>query len=152
DPGTRANLLDGMLKVDKPTSLNDVLRAQIDGKLSNNDAMILKEMLQNGKNGATTDPVFTGVMGAAKQQIEQSLDGAENYGKFFYGFVREYQKQAQAGTLPPNALDMTDEKSMIRQYLKPYAPSIEEKVRYHLFKNYGSDPSRVDFSSVVGKP
>ncbi|WP_156179939.1 hypothetical protein [Bradyrhizobium sp. LTSPM299] len=149
DPATRNRLLDGMLSADKPTKMQDILQAQIDNKLSNKDATILKEMIGSGRGSTLSDPVFTGVMGAAKQQIEQSLEGAENYGKFFYGFVRDYQKQAVAGTLQPNALDLRDEKSLISQYVKQYQPSNADKIRYYMFKNLGTDPSTVDFSQVV---
>ena len=125
----------------KPTSEMDVLRAEADGKLSRRDGVILREMVNAAKTGTFSDPVFSGVMGAAKQQIEQSLQGPENYGKFFYAFATEYQRMKQAGTLPANALDVRDDKSLISQYLKQYAPTVQEKVQYHMFKNIGANPA-----------
>lgn len=143
NPETRVNLLQGMTNANKPTSLNDVLRAEIDGKLSNRDAMIMKQMLASNEKGAFTDPVFAGVMASAKTQIEESIDGHERYGKFFYSFARDYQTKLAAGTLEPNALDPNDPNSMISKAMGPFKPTPAEKMQYHMLKSVGGLPEGV---------
>ena len=78
------------------------------------------------------DPILTNVLAGAKEQIEGGITGASGkelnpgaYASFYYNFIHNiYMPQRAAGTLPPNALDISDPKSLISQAIAPYKSPI----------------------------
>jgi hypothetical protein len=68
------------------------------------------------------DPLLSRDLEAAKSIVEPKYGGVSSnpggYAKFYYDFIHnQYMPAKVAGTLPPNALDINDPKSMISQAL-----------------------------------
>lgn len=139
----QSDLLSRMNDPNNPTTETQILEAanrdELDDRARNN-LLALRKATDEAPNH---DPVYTATLDAAKNIIMQSFEGNENYANFMYSFMPEYKRQKQAGTLKPNALDMSDPTSLISQQMKQFKPSEDQKMRYHIMKNIGTDPSNI---------
>lgn len=116
------------------TTEMDVLRAEAAGKLGRTDAERRVQIVRaRDADPSSRDPAFKATMDAARAQIELNAGGlkigADKYAAFVQKFLGEYQKQKRAGTLPPNALDMTNPDSLISQSIKGYQLGVGEAVQ-----------------------
>lgn len=147
----QSDLLSRMNDPNNPTTETQILEAatrdELDDRARNN-LMALRKATDEAPNH---DPVYTATLDAAKNIIMQSFEGNENYANFMYSFMPEYKRQKQAGTLKPNALDMSDPNSLISQQMKQFKPTEEQKMRYHVMKNLGTDPSNIQSFNPAGK-
>lgn len=125
DQSTKADLLTRMSDPNKPTSEIDILRAAADGKLSAHDTTIMRELVNAVGPQAMKDPIVHQTLAGAGERVGQHVmdDGQGRYASFLQSFWPEYLRQKNAGTLKPNALDLKDETSLIRQSMKPFEPT-----------------------------
>ena len=139
DAGTKAGLISGLMDPNKPTTELDVLRAEADNKLSTRDGAILRAMVHQMGPDLTHDPIVHTAMQGAAERVGQSLlvDGHERFANFMQAFLPQYLKAKRDGTLPPNALDLRDENSLIRQSLKPFEPTAQERMLAHSMRALG---------------
>jgi hypothetical protein len=136
DPIIKKDLTDRMFDPDRPTSRVDLMKAQADGKLSNQSfqAMdrLVKEMETTPLHGdiwkSTTQAVRDRLI---RMDLPEGRDavGAANYSSFMQDFLPQYIAKSRAGTLEPNALNLNDPKSMISQSLAPYKSSMQDRLR-----------------------
>jgi hypothetical protein len=129
DPDTASVLTARMFDANNPTSEIDIRKAQVEHKLSNADAQPMIELVRTLQADPIKDQAFKYAADQAKAQIEGVLPGtklmaAGKYPAFMQDFVTEYLKEKRAGTLPANALNMNDPKSLISQKLEPYKLSL----------------------------
>lgn len=128
DPVVKSNLYTGLFNQDKPTTEQDLMRANIEGKLSNHDFSALHQLQKSLDETPLKGPVMHDTLAAVKATLTYSMPGIpgrdpkglENYSKFMQAFVPEYTRQLRAGTLPANALDTKDPKSLISQAMAPF--------------------------------
>jgi hypothetical protein len=148
DPMVKASLLNGMFDASKPTTELDILRQEADNKLSPRDGTILRAMVKEMGPNLSKDPIIHTAIDAAKERVGETLmvDGHERFANFMQAFLPEYMRQKAAGTLPPNALDLKDEKSLIRQSLKAYEPSASERMYAHTLKSIGATPQSLNLT------
>ena len=124
DPATASALDANIFSSDKPTSLTDIQKAEIAGKMSRADAQLRTEII-NQRDKMPSDPQFKLAMDGAKELIEGRSPGekslqAGKYAAFMQQFLGDYQRQKQAGTLPPNALSLSDPNSMLSKSMEAY--------------------------------
>lgn len=123
---------------DNPQVVDDLLRTASDPTKTLDDVKIatakadiakgitpqtraqVSQLAQDMRN--INDPFVKNALDLAKTQIEPSIPGvkveanAAKYASFYYNFIHNIYLPAKvAGTLPPNALDVGDPKSMISQ-------------------------------------
>jgi hypothetical protein len=128
DPATKERLYSGLFDTTKPTSLIDLQRAQVEGKISARDYAGLHQLWSTLQETPLKHDGFKETMDAAKAALTYTMPGLpgkdpkglSNYSAFVQQFVPEYLRQKTAGTLPANALDLNDPKSLISQAVAPY--------------------------------
>ena len=125
---------------DPNTSFSDLKiaidKAVADKQLSIQDRSRLIPYVNALESEPIKEPAFKYATEAAKEQIEGAFgvkipQQAGKYPAFMQAFTTEYLKQKRAGTLPANALNMDDPKSLIRQTLDGghYLPTIGGTIR-----------------------
>jgi hypothetical protein len=137
DQSVRQDLTDRMFSPDKPTTSLELMKAQIDGKLSDHDFTTMDRMVKEMAESPLKGPVWQNTLTAAKDSLIVNVPGVKgkdnvgiaNYSSFLQAFVPQYQAKARAGTLPPNALDTKDPTSMISQALQPYQRNMADRMR-----------------------
>lgn len=134
DAATAAQLDARLFDTDNPTTVMDLRRAQVAGKLSNQDFSMRQGLIKERDAAPIRDPMFKYATDQAKIAIEgvtpaDKAYAGGKYAAFMQSFLSEYLKQSRAGTLPPNALDLNDDKSLISQYLAPYRMDLGNLVK-----------------------
>lgn len=139
-PEVKSDLLTRMTDPNRPTTKLDIMKAEATDKLSTRDGTILKGMVDEMGPELSKDPIIKAAIDAARERVGVNLmeNGHERYSNFLQFFLPEYLKEKRDGTLPSNALDLNDEKSLIRQSLKQWEPSQAERLRAHVMKNLQS--------------
>lgn len=140
DPTTAASLTTRMFDPDSPTTEVDIRKAQVDRKLSSADAEPMIELTKALKEGQVNDPVFKDTIDAVKSELILSnvglpgkdIVGEGNFAKWAQTFIPQYLSQKRSGTLPPNALDVNDPKSLISQSMAPFKRSIAQRAQDYL--------------------
>lgn len=151
DPTVQGDLLGRMTDPNNPTTETQILQRSNEEKLDPHTTSNLLALRKAYDEVPIKDPVFSHVMQAAKGVMEQSLDGQENYGKFAFQFMSEYQRLSRAGQLKPDDLDMNKPDSLISKTMAANGkPTIADRAQYHLFKNLGANPADIDFTNVTG--
>ena len=78
------------------------------------------------------DPAFPQVMKGAQDIVDPKISGVPASGAgaaFYYNFVENvYLPQQRAGTLPANALDLNDPKSLISQSVASFKPNLPQSI------------------------
>jgi hypothetical protein len=100
-----------------------IAKAEISKDLTPQTAAQMRQLATDLRN--INDPLLTKSMESAKAIVQPKF-GAEPdaFAKFYYDFIHnQYQPAKIAGTLPPNALDMNDPKSMISMAIDKAKPS-----------------------------
>jgi hypothetical protein len=128
DPDTRKSLTDGLFDPDKPTTRVDLMKAQINGKLSNQDFASMERLVTTLEQQPLGSEPFKETMKAAEGTLTYAMPGMPgkdptgltNYSRFVQSFLPQYLQQTRAGTLPPNALDLSDPNSLISKSIAPY--------------------------------
>jgi hypothetical protein len=85
-----------------------------------------------GDVNSISDPAFAQVMKGAQDIVEPKISGVPASGAgaaFYYNFVENvYLPQQRAGTLPANALDLNDPKSLISQSVASFKPNLPQAI------------------------
>lgn len=120
DKATEDKLFTGLFDPEHPTTYTDIVKNG--DKLSDDSIKRLTEFSRMLKEEELSDPVFKDTMEDVKAKVqgvgEERKYQVGEYSKFMQLFVPEYLKEKRAGTLPPNALDPTDPKSLISTSMK----------------------------------
>lgn len=154
DPAHLQDLGDRILDPDKPTTVNDTIRAETQGDLSHADGNRLRHLIDL-RDKMPNDPTFKFATDQAKAQIEggspvSKLHAAGKYAAFMQDFMTEYMRERSLGTIPANALDLTDPNSLISQKLAPYKRSIGQTVKDN--GGVGSRPAPAPATPAVAAP
>jgi hypothetical protein len=128
DPTVKANLYTGLFDPTKPTTLIDIQRAQVENKLSTRDGAALHQLWSTLQETPLKHDGFKETMDAAKAALTYTMPGLTGkdpvglakYSSFVQQFAPEYLRLKNSGTLPANALDLNDPKSLISQTLKTF--------------------------------
>lgn len=128
EPAVKQDFVDRMFSTDKPTTEIELMRAQINGKLSKDDFTAMHGMVKTLEEGPLKGPVWHDTMDAVKSELIVSVPGlpgkdvvgTNNYAKFAQSFIPDYLSKQRAGTLEPNALDVKDPNSMISKAMAPF--------------------------------
>lgn len=137
DPPTRDGLIKGTFNVDNPTTLEDVMKAHASGKLNDQDFTRTYNFVKLSQEAPVQEPIFKASMQGATKLLGTDAIGSEKHAQFMAAFLPEYLKQYRAGTMPPNALDLNDDKSLIRQAMKPYMRSPQDMMRDRVMERVG---------------
>lgn len=139
DPAEHARLYDGLFNPDKPTTDVDILDAAARNKLSQHDTSTLLHLSHALQDQMPKDAVFRAKMDAVKEHVGLSImpDGHNRYASFVESFLPEYLRQKRAGTLPPDALNMNDPKSLIRKWADQFAPDAKERLKWSMYRALG---------------
>lgn len=137
DPVVRQGLVDRMFATDNPTTTVDIMRAEVQGKLSKDDSASMRRLVGELEQSPLKGDVWKSTMAAAKDQLIVQVPGIpgkddvgiQNYAKFVQSFVPQYLAASRAGTLQPNALDTNDPKSMISQAMAPFKRSKAQRMQ-----------------------
>jgi hypothetical protein len=136
DPEIGKKLADGV--IDGTTTNIDLVQAFNDRKLSSADLsrnqsnLKLVDQLGEQKEG------FQAAMKAVDDLTIDRTAGPDPLGtaisaKIKSQFMPAYVQALKTKTLPPNALDMTDPKSMIRQFIDPQLPTLKDRTQVQAF-------------------
>lgn len=137
DPATAGMLDDRMFDQEDPTSAIDILKAEAAGKLSRQDGEIRLQLAKARDAAGNPDPALTNALREARSYIEPfqlpsggggRFVGQNQNAAFQLAFMNEYQKEKAAGTLPANALDINDPKSLISQMMQSYRPPLAKAI------------------------
>jgi ribosomal protein L9 len=145
DPEVLKDLTDRMFSADKPTTTLDLMKARADGKISDHTFMVRKELVEQLEQAPLKGLVWQNTISAVKDRLimsgglleKKDSVGSANYAAFISDFIPRYQSMSRAGTLPPNALDLKDPKSMISQSLEPYKRSLTDRMMDAVERNGG---------------
>jgi hypothetical protein len=140
DAATKTDLTDRMFSPDKPTTTLDLMKARADGKISDHSFQVMHGLVQELEQAPLKGPVWQDTIGAVKGQLILSgvgmpgkdITGETNYAKWAQTFIPQYLAQSRAGTLPPNALDVKDPKSLISQSMAPFQRTIQQRTQDYL--------------------
>lgn len=138
NPAVKSDLMTRFTNPNQPLTKLEVLRAEADGNLSTRTGNIYREMIDQ-RDGMPHDPVLHAALDGIKERVGETImaDGHERFANAMAAFWPQYAKLKASGSLPPNALDLEDEKSLIRQTIKAYEPKPEERLQGHIFKSLG---------------
>lgn len=134
DPATKTDLMDRMFSPDKPTTAIEIMKARAEGKLSDPSFKAMHDLQTALQETPLKGPVWQSVTSAVKEQLIRTdirtgdKVGADQYAGFMQSFLPQYLAKSRDGTLPSNALDLNDPKSMISQTLQPYKPSMQGRL------------------------
>lgn len=134
DPTARSDLTDRMFDPNNPTTQLDLMKAQTAGKLSDHDFNTMNRMVTELQQTPLKGDIWKSTTTAVKARLIDPLAindtvGKSNYAAFMGDFIPQYIAKSRAGTLPPNALDTRDPKSMISQSMAPYKSSMQDRLR-----------------------
>ncbi len=128
DQATRQALTDRLFDPTNPTTRQDLMKAQVDGKLSDHSFTTMERLVTELEQSPLKGPVWQATAAAAKDALVVNVPGlpgkdvvgTANYSSFMQSFIPQYLAKSRAGTLPPNALDVKDPNSMISQAIAPF--------------------------------
>lgn len=128
DPVVKADLMTRLFDPNNPTKLIDLQRANVENKITTRTYNAMHQLLTTLEDTPLKGPVMHDTLAAVKASLTYSMPGMpgrdpkglENYAKFMQAFIPEYQRQSRANTLPANALDTKDPKSLISQTMAPF--------------------------------
>ena len=129
DPAVRDELTGRLFDPTNPTTVADVIKSQ--SSLSDGDMKRLTESVKMLQSEVFSGPEWKDTMDAVKGRLTYAMagipgkdpKGLENYARFVQTFIPQYLQQKNAGTLPPDALDVTNSKSMISKAMAPFKRS-----------------------------
>jgi hypothetical protein len=129
DPKVLGDLTDRLLDPTNPTTRLQLLMANgRDKTLSDHTFRRLDAIVKEVEEAPLRDPAFKAVIDGVKGALGTDPVGHEKYGQFMPGFIQDYLAKKRAGTLPPNALNIGDEKSMISQAMKPLMRTMQQRI------------------------
>ncbi len=140
DQTVKADLLSRIGDPDHPTTEMQILDWAARDKLSTRDTTLFREMVHTMGSELQKDPIVHATVaptGAAGERLGVGLmlDGHQRYAQFMQQFWPEYMRQKNSPSgLPANALDLKDEKSLIRVSMKQFEPLPDERMRALLMK------------------
>jgi hypothetical protein len=156
DPATTKDLHDRMFLPEGQTSEIDILKAAADDKLSSHTTMKLHALQKAVSENALSGPQWRDVMDSVKGELGTDPIGHGKFGQFSNEFIPEYVKQKRAGTLPLNALDTRDPKSMISLAMAPYRRSgmqmLMDKASHGMLPGVEWSPSTAAPNRVLAPP
>jgi hypothetical protein len=134
DPATKTALMDRMFSPDKPTTTIDLMKARAQHLISDQTFKDYNELATALQETPLKGPIWHSVTDAVKSQLIRTdlrtgdKVGVDQYAGFMQSFLPQYLAKSRDGTLPSNALDINDPKSMISQSLQPYKPSMQGRL------------------------
>jgi len=134
DPTVKSDLMTRMFSADNPTTTLDLMKARAEGRISDHTFQAYHGLVQELQQTPLKGPVWQSVTTAVKEQLIRTdittgdKIGADKYAGFMQDFLPQYLAKSRSGTLPPNALDLNDPKSMISQSLQPYKISMQDRL------------------------
>ena len=143
-------LYDGMFRADKPTTEIDILKAETEHKINSQDANNLLRL-----HGALQDKTLKGPIDRQDTTKAVHADltgqlinvpgahdavGEAAYAGFLQSFIPKYLEMERAGTLPSNALDINNPKSMLSELMAPFKRSPAQKMQ-QLMDQFGGGQS-----------
>lgn len=140
DPTALTDLTDRMFSPTNPTTLLDLMKAHDAKKISDETFKLKSDLVKELSEAPLKDPVFKDTVDAVKDDLILSnvglpgkdITGASNYAKWAQGFIPQYLSMSRAGTLPPNALDVKDPKSLISQSMAPFKRTVAQRVQDYM--------------------
>lgn len=147
DPTKSQELYTGLFNNDKPTTEVDILRAEIEKKISPQTGTMMRALSKELEERPLKGPLWTNTMSAVKGTLGTDPQGDEKFGNFVQAFIPEYLRQSRAGTLPPNALDTRDPKSLISQAMAPYKRTAQQM----LFDRISHGLVNTDAADIAGR-
>lgn len=161
DPDVIRDLSDRVFIDDPEEMKTEVRRAQLapDNPLGAKQANLYMKIIgEREKNGSYYKDDFVDAMHSARSLVEATTFGAgpaqtlgqDKYLAFQQSFAEEYGRLKAQGKLPPNALNLNDNTSLIRQMLQPYIPSIAQRVWAN--GGIGTPPTQAQAPTNAAKP
>jgi hypothetical protein len=131
DPAIEADLVQRMYDPANPTTLRQVLEADIQEKLSPASFARLHRAVTGAKDEAFANPVFREVMQNAEKLLVSShpmlpgkdMVGLSKHSGFVTEFMPAWAARVRSGKTQPNDLDMNDPASFVSQYINKYKRS-----------------------------
>lgn len=124
DPATLRDLTDRLYDFDNPTTRLDLMKANATGKLSDQKFSAMERLVTELQNGPLKEPIFKNAMEGAKKQVDAKYNGVDlnpgAYENFVHDFLPKYLAAKRSGQLEPDALDLTNPKSLISRSIAPY--------------------------------
>ncbi len=135
DSATRQGLTDRLFDPTNPTTRQDLMRAQVAGKLSDHSFQSMERLVTELETSPLKGPIWQDTAAAVKGELILSgvgipgkdIPGEANYAKWAQTFIPQYLAKSRAGTLPPNALDVKDPTSMISQSMAPFKRTVTQR-------------------------
>jgi len=163
DGSTKQDLTDRLFDPSHPTTRIDLMKAQVAGKLSNNDFTSMERLVTELETSPLKGPVWQDTADAVKGELILSgvglpgkdIPGQSNYAKWAQTFIPDYLAKSRAGTLPPNALDVKDPTSMISQSMAPFKRTVQQRAQDYLATLGGvstAAPARNDTMPAIPPP
>lgn len=137
DPNVKRDLTDRLFDTDRPTTRIDLMKAQVQGKLSNQSFQSMERLVTELETSPLKGPVWSTTTAAVKDALIVSVPGipgkdtvgTTNYATFMQTFIPQYLAKSRAGTLEPNALDVKDPTSMISKAMEPFKRSPQQRMQ-----------------------
>jgi hypothetical protein len=148
DPATKKDLYDGLFRTDNPTTEVALMKAQIDGKLSNQDFSQLHQLQKALEEKPLKGPLYQGTMEAVKGMLGVSVmpDGHERYGNFVQTFIPAYLALDDKGRAA--ALNLKDPNSLISKSMEGIKPTPAQLMVGHALRGTGLSPEAFESLSV----
>lgn len=152
DPATKKDLYDGLFRTENPTTEVALMKAQIGGKLSNQDFTQLHQLQRALEEKPLKGPLYQGTMEAVKGMLGVSImpDGHERYGNFVQQFIPAYL------ALPDEkrgaALNLKDPSSLLSKSIEGLKPTPAQLMVGHALRGTGLSPEAFQGLSVPGAP
>lgn len=135
DPGTREQLAVGLFDRTNPTTLEDVIRAHSERKLSDGDFVKLRQNVMDLKKDPLAGPATQAAIHAAKDQLTYQMPGlpgkdpkgSQAYADFMNEFVARYLALPQDER--PKATNFSDKSSLINQMVQKYDRTPSQKLK-----------------------
>lgn len=136
DPVTGKQLSDGIL--DGSVTNLDLIKANNENKLSDKDFSLYQKNLKSLDSLGEQKEGFQAAMKSVDDLTIDRTAGPDPLGtavaaKIKSQFMPAYLQALKTKTLQPNALDMTDPKSMIRQFVDPQLPTLKDRTQVQSF-------------------
>jgi len=136
DPAVVKPLTDNLFSPDKPTTTIDLMRARAKGQISDHTFTVMNGLVKELQETPLKGPIYTNTMKAAHSALVltgvgipgKDDKGEQNYALFVQHFIPQYLAATRAGTLPANALDVNDPKSMISQAMEPFKRTVTQRI------------------------
>lgn len=155
NPAVVTDFSNRLFDPNKPLTEMDLMRASTKGDISNQTYTKFKGMINDLEQTPLKGPVYQSTMKAAHSALVltgvgmpgKDDKGEQNYAMFVQHFIPQYLAASRAGTLPPNALDVNDPKSMISQAMEPFKRTVQQRIQDYtatLGGGASATPARVE--------